>query len=108
MKDFTMTKTIVLLLLTCLFFVGCKDKSEEKINAIKSSLPAGTSIAEVESYLKKINCGYSYGKETKRFTAVLHDVSPRTFASQRVLIVIKMDEQDKVKNLDFMVYYKNP
>jgi hypothetical protein len=103
-----MTRTKVLLLLTCLLLVGCKEKSKEKINSIKSSLPPGTSVAEVESYLKKINCGYSYDSEKKRFTAILRDAGWKAVATQRILIIIKMDERDKLKDLDFMVYYKDP
>jgi hypothetical protein len=112
MRDFAMTKTKVLLLLSCLFLVGCRDKSEEKINStkdsIKSHLPIGTFSAEVESYLKKIECGFIYDKEAGRYTAVLRNVSRKIFATQNMLITIKMDEHDKVKNLDFMVYYENP
>jgi len=102
-----MTKTKVLLLLTCLFLVGCEDKTEKMEDAIRKNLPTGTSVAEVESYLKKMNCGFSYDKEAKRYTAVLRDVSRNTFSTQRLLIIIKMDEQNKLKNLDFMIYYKD-
>jgi len=102
-----MTKTNVLLLLACLFLVGCEDKTEKMEDLIKKNLPPGTSAAEVESYLKKMNCGFVYDKEAKRYTAVLRDVSANRFVSQRLLIIAKMDEQNKLKNLDFMIYYKD-
>jgi hypothetical protein len=108
MRNFAMTRTKTLLLLACIFLVGCKDNSEKMEDVIKRDLPYGTSAAEVESYLKKMNCGFSYDKETKRYTSILRDDSQKKYASKRILITIKMDEQDKLKNLDFMVYYKGP
>ena len=98
-----MARTKVLLLLTCLFLVGCKDKSEKTIESIKSNLPYGTSFAEAESYLKKTKCEYSYDKETKCFTAILRDVRKTAFVSQNISIIIKMDERDKLKDLDIKI-----
>lgn len=98
-----MTKTKVLLFLICLFLIGCKDKTEKMVESIKRDLPSGTSFAEVESYLKKTKCEYSYHKETKCFTAILRDVRKTAFISQNVSIIIKMDERDKLKDLDIKV-----
>jgi hypothetical protein len=98
---------IIPLILACIFLAGCKDKVQEKADAIKKDLVPGTSAAEVESYLNKMKCGFSYDKGTKRYTAVMRDVSPKIVVSQRLLIIIKMDENDKLKNLDFLVYYRD-
>jgi hypothetical protein len=107
MRNFAMTKTKVLLLLTCLFLAGCEDRTERTEDTIKKNLPPGTSAAKVESYLNKIKCGFSYDKEKRKYTAVMRNISPAKVASQRLLITIKMDENNKVKNLDFLVYYKD-
>jgi hypothetical protein len=102
-----MTRTKTLLLLACIFLVGCKDKTEKAEDVIKMNLLPGASAVEVESCLKKVKCGYSYDKEKKKYTAILRDVSQEKFASKKMLIIIKMDENDKMKNLDFLVYYKD-
>jgi hypothetical protein len=106
-KDFLMAITKTLLILACIFLVGCEDKTEKTEDAIKKSLPSGTSAAEVVSYLNKMKYGFSYDKETKKYTAVMRNVGLRIFVSQRKLIIIKMDENDKLKSLDFLVYYKD-
>ena len=106
-RRFVMARTITLLILACVFLAGCEDKTEKTEDVIKKNLPPGTSAAKVESYLNKMKCGFSYDKETKKYTAVMRDVSSTSFASQRMLIIIKMDENDKLKNLDFLIYYKD-
>jgi hypothetical protein len=102
-----MTRTKTLLLLACIFLVGCKGKTEKAEEVIKMNLKPGVSAAEVESCLKKVNCGYSYDKEKKKYTAILRDVGLEKVAAKKMLIIIKMDENDKMKNLDFLVYYKD-
>jgi hypothetical protein len=107
MGNFAMMKTKVLLFLTCIFLAGCENRTGKTEDAIRENLPTGTSAAEVESYLNKMRCGFSYDKETKRYTAVMRDVSSTSFASQRILIIIKMDDSNKLKDLNFLVYYKD-
>jgi hypothetical protein len=106
-RDILMARTKTLLILACVFLVGCEDRTEITEDEITKSLPPGTSAAEVESYLNKMKCGFVYDKETKKYTAVMRDVSSSVFVSQRLLIIIRMDENDKLKNLDFLVYYKD-
>jgi hypothetical protein len=103
-----MARTKTLLILACIFLVGCEDKTEKTEEAIKRNLPPGTSASKVESYLNKMKYGFIYDKEKKRYTAVMHNVGQRIVVSQRKLIIIKMDENDKLKSLDFLVYYKDP
>ncbi len=103
---FAMTKTKVLLLLTCLLLAGCEDKTEKTKDAVKKSLPPGTAAAEVESYLNKMKCGFSYDKDTRKYTAVSRDVGSTIFVSKKMLIIIKMDEKDKLKSLDFLLYHR--
>lgn len=102
-----MSRIKTLLILVCIFFVGCEDRTQKTEDAVKKALLPGTSAAEVESYLKKMNCGFSYDKNTGKYTAVMRNVGPSVFSSKRLLIVIKMDENGKLKNSDFLVYYRN-
>jgi hypothetical protein len=103
-----MTRTKTLLFLACFFLAGCKDKAQKAEDVIRMNLQPGATAAEVESCLKKLNCGYSYDKETKKYTAILRDVGLEKVAAKKMLIIIKMDESNKMKNLDFLVYYKGP
>jgi hypothetical protein len=106
-RDILMARTKTLLILACIFLAGCENKTEKTEDAITRNLPPGTSAAEVESYLNKIKCGFSYDRETKKYTAIMRKVSSAASVSQKLLIFIKMDENDKLKNLDFLVYYKD-
>jgi len=78
---------------------GCKKKSNDLIESIKKDLPPGTSLAEVESYLKKTKCEYSYNEQSKCFTAVLRDVDKGIIVTGSITMTIKMDEHDKLKDL---------
>ena len=93
--------------MACIFLIGCADKNDRTEEMIKKNLPPGTSAAAVESFLKKMHCGFSYDKEAKRYTAVMHNTGPRDIVSKKRLITVKMDENDKVKTADFLVYYKD-
>lgn len=106
-RDFLMARTKILLILACIFLAGCEDRTEKTKDAIKKSLSPGTTAAEVESYLNKMKCGFSYEKETKKYTAAIRDVGQTIFVRQTMLVIIKMDENDKLKSLDFLIYYKD-
>ena len=60
-----MARSKTLLILACVFLVGCEDKTEKTKDEIKKNLLPGTTATEVESYLNKMKCGFSYDKETK-------------------------------------------
>jgi len=91
--------------ITIFFMGGCKDTSSDLINSIKGDLPYGASFAEVESYLQKTKCEYSFDKETKTFTAIKRDVRKKTFTSQSISIIIKMDDHEKLKDLNIKVVH---
>jgi len=87
---------------------GCKKKSDNLIETFKKDLPPGTSLAEVDSYLKKTKCEYSYGEQSKCFTAVLRDVDKGIIVTGSLTMTIKMDEHDKLKDLDIKMAYTGP
>jgi hypothetical protein len=87
---------------------GCTEKNEKSIDSIKKDLPQGMSFTEIKSYLKRTKCEYIYDEQTKCFTAILRDVDKKAFTSQSITMIIKMDEHDKLKDLDIKVVHTGP
>jgi hypothetical protein len=111
-QQFLKMKTTLIFLIgvIIIFTGGCKDKhkSEKMIESIKRDLPPGTSFAEVESYLKKTKFEYSYSKETKYFKGILRYTNKHAFVFESITITIKIDENDKLTDLDAKVVYTGP
>lgn len=73
-------------------------------STFNSELPVGSSRADVESYLAKLNLEYSYVESERKFYAIIPKIGRyRIIYESSLLIRVQMDVADKVEKIEYKI-----
>jgi|ERR1035441_1719517 PBP1b-binding outer membrane lipoprotein LpoB len=109
-------KIIFSIFFICLLLVGCtkgnkgddpiEAKKKEIEQALKATLPIGTSVQDVVAYLdsKKLDHD-NYDRSTKQLGAIERKVFKSLFTRTDVQIFFQFDEKDKLKGFTLKEIY---
>ena len=111
LSDATMKaiKSVMMVLLTLHFAQGCADclNTNEVRTLLNKRLKVGDTRQEIEAVLKDIGFSWTYTDFLKRYNTTLRD-EKRCGAYQAISVYIKLDESERLKEIEVFGSYTMP
>jgi hypothetical protein len=75
---------------------------------IRSNLPVGSTLQEIETYLTTKNISHSYVERENRVYGIVPDVERGLLVSKSLQIVVDLDRQHRLESLELKPVYTGP